>query len=266
MWSGVTGRAAATGSAAPAATSGATAIPAPVATTQPGTPGTGFARCHTSQLAAAFTGLNAAMGGQRGMTLILTNRSSRTCYVYGYEGLGFLGSGLNPLPTHLTRDNVPYTRVTLRPGGNAQAMVTWRVYPDASAPLEYPQRVEITPPDEYTHLIGAWPAEPVRGGDVSTLPLSAAAVAEALPRLMHGEVFGQRTQLCRIRHSGTFWIACSSVFRGGFRPSASRINPVKEVQACLPASPAAPLAMAVIVAATSVPENESVMWPGPRGL
>lgn len=167
-------RAAATGSAAPAATSGATEIPAPVATTQPGTPGTGFARCHTSQLAAAFTGLNAAMGGQRGMTLILTNRSSRTCYVYGYEGLGFLGSGLNPLPTHLTRDNVPYTRVTLRPGGNAQAMVTWRVYPDASAPLEYPQRVEITPPDEYTHLIGAWPAEPVRGGDVSTLPLSAA--------------------------------------------------------------------------------------------
>ncbi len=172
--------AAATRSPAPAATSGATAIPAPVATTQPGTPGTpappgtGIARCHTRQLAAAFTGLNAASGGQRGMTLILTNRSSRTCYVYGYEGLGFLGSGLNPLPTHLARISVPHTRVRLRPGGNAQAMVTWRVYPDAPGPLEYPQRVEITPPDEYTHLIGPWPAEPVRGGDITTWPLSAA--------------------------------------------------------------------------------------------
>jgi uncharacterized Zn-binding protein involved in type VI secretion len=170
---------AATNSPAPAATGGATASAAPVATTQPGTsgaptpPGTGPPRCHTSQLAAAFTGLNAAMGGQRGMTLILTNRSGRTCYVYGYEGLGFLGSR-GPLPTHLTRVNVPHTQVTLRPGGNAQAMLTWRVYPDAPSALVYPQLTEITPPDEYTYLIQPWPAEPVRGGDVSTWPLSAA--------------------------------------------------------------------------------------------
>jgi hypothetical protein len=32
----------------------------------------------------AFTGLNAAMGGVRGTTLILTNRSGVTCSVYGY--------------------------------------------------------------------------------------------------------------------------------------------------------------------------------------
>jgi hypothetical protein len=152
----------------------------PVAATQPGTPGalappgSGPPRCHTSQLAAAFTGLNGAMGGQRGMTLILTNRSSRTCYVYGYEGLGFLDSGDGPLPTHLTRVSVPHAQVTLRPGANAQAMLTWRVYPDSSGPLEYPQSVEITPPDEYTHLLRMWPAEHVRGGDIATWPLSAA--------------------------------------------------------------------------------------------
>src|SRR5450631_4032118 len=169
-----------TSSPAPAATTGAAASPAPVATTQPGTagapapPGTGSPRCHTSQLAAAFTGLNAASGGQRGMTLILTNRSTSACYVYGYEGLGFLGSRGSPLPTHLTRVNVPHAQVTLRPGGNAQAMLTWRAYPDPSGALVYPQLTEITPPDEYAYLMARWPAEPVSSGDVSTWPLSAA--------------------------------------------------------------------------------------------
>ena len=50
-------------------------------------------RCHTSQLTVAYTGLNAAMGGVRGMTLILTNHSGSTCYVYGYPGLAFFNSG-----------------------------------------------------------------------------------------------------------------------------------------------------------------------------
>ena len=46
-------------------------------------------RCHTSQLSLAFTGQQAAMGGQRAMTLILTDRSGATCSVYGYPGLAF---------------------------------------------------------------------------------------------------------------------------------------------------------------------------------
>ena len=53
----------------------------------------GAVRCHTSQLTAAYTGLNAAMGGSRGMTLILTNHSGSTCYVYGYPGLAFFNGG-----------------------------------------------------------------------------------------------------------------------------------------------------------------------------
>ena len=62
----------------PPATSGATASATPVATTEPGTPGApipparALPRCRTGQLSTAFTGLNAAAGGQRGMTLILT--------------------------------------------------------------------------------------------------------------------------------------------------------------------------------------------------
>src|ERR1019366_9574047 len=73
---------------APAAT--ATAAPSALASTPAGTPATSapvttapgsqvpVPRCHTSQLTAAYTGLNAAMGGSRGMTLILTNRSGST--------------------------------------------------------------------------------------------------------------------------------------------------------------------------------------------
>jgi hypothetical protein len=115
------------------------------------------------------------MGGQRGMTLILTNHSSRSCYLYGYEGLGFLGVGGSPLPTHATRVSAAHKRVTLRPGGNAQALLTWHVpVQDPAGPPEYPQRVEITPPDAYTHLTQAWPAQPVLGGDVAIWPLRSA--------------------------------------------------------------------------------------------
>jgi Protein of unknown function (DUF4232)/Ricin-type beta-trefoil lectin domain len=181
---GPSGHRAVTKPRGPSATGGATARPAPVATTEPGTPAAPGApgapgapilpRCHTSQLAATFTGLNAAMGGQRGATLVLTNRSSRTCYVYGYVGLGFLDSS-GVLPTHVTWISAPHTRVTLRPGGNAQTMVTWREYPDGTSTLVYPQWVQITPPDEYAHLIRPWPSSgAVRGGDVATWPLSAA--------------------------------------------------------------------------------------------
>jgi hypothetical protein len=80
-------------------------------------------RCHTSQLSLAFTGFNEASGGQRGMTLILTNHSGTTCHVYGYPGLAFF-DGL-PMATHLTWVKESHATVVLHPGGNAQALLTW---------------------------------------------------------------------------------------------------------------------------------------------
>ena len=100
-------------------------------------------RCHTSQLSVAFTGLNAAMGGVRGMTLILTNRSGATCSVYGYPGLAFATSGDVPMATHLTWVKQPRATVVLRPGGNAQAMLTWRVN---GPPPPRPARTSCTSP------------------------------------------------------------------------------------------------------------------------
>jgi hypothetical protein len=100
-------------------------------------------RCHTSQLSLAFTGFNEASGGQRGMTLILTNHSGTTCQVYGYPGLAFF-DGL-PMATHLTWVKNSHATVVLHPGGNAQALLTWRAN-TATGPAPFnPNLVHVTP-------------------------------------------------------------------------------------------------------------------------
>jgi len=162
-----------TSTTAPASTSASTpATPAPV-TTAPG--GQASApRCHTSQLSLAFTGLNAASGGQRGMTLILTNHSGTTCYVYGYPGLAFYDGTGFPMSTHLTWTPQPHTRVLLRPAGNAQAWLTWRANTATGTAPFHPDLVHITPPDEYAYLWAIWPGGPVVGGSIAAWPLRVA--------------------------------------------------------------------------------------------
>jgi uncharacterized Zn-binding protein involved in type VI secretion len=134
-------------------------------------------RCRTGQLSSAFTGLNAASGGSEGMTLILTNHSSSSCYLDGYVGLQLLGAHLDfpgPLPTQVTRVKAPHQLVTLDPGGNAQALLTWSRSTLAGGKLEYPQRVEITPPGAYRSLTGMWPKVPVNNGKIAVWPLQPA--------------------------------------------------------------------------------------------
>jgi hypothetical protein len=165
---GATGSPGTSTAAAPAA-----AARTPAAQTPAGAAAGGRAsapRCHTSQLSAAFTGLNAAMGGVRGTTLILTNRSGATCSVYGYPGLAFATSGGAAMATHLTWVKQPRATVVLRPAGNAQAMLTWRV--NAAAPTAPgPDVVHITPPDEYASLRAGWDGGPVPGGAIAAWPL-----------------------------------------------------------------------------------------------
>jgi hypothetical protein len=85
--------AAAPGAGATRSPSTSTTAPAPPPASTPATPALATTapggrasapRCHTSQLSLAFTGFNEASGGQRGITLILTNHSGTTCHVYGY--------------------------------------------------------------------------------------------------------------------------------------------------------------------------------------
>ena len=108
------------------------------------------------------------------MTLVLTNHSRRGWYLYGYVGLGLLGGHLTfpgPLPTHVTWVSAPHRPVRLHPGGNAQALLTWHDSTLAGGWLEYPQRVEITPPDAYQYLTGMWPKVPVNSGQIAVWPL-----------------------------------------------------------------------------------------------
>ena len=167
---------AATATAAPS-TPASPSASTPTTTTAPVTtvPGSQapMPRCHTSQLTAAYTGLNAAMGGQRGMTLILTNHSGSTCYVYGYPGLAFFNGGGFPMATHLTWMKAPHSTVILQPGGNAQAMLTWRVNVGTATPFS-PSAAHITPPDEYAYLGTLWQGGPVLGGNIVSWPLGAA--------------------------------------------------------------------------------------------
>ena len=165
-------RSASTSTTAPTSAPASTpATPAP-ATTAPG--GQASApRCHTSQLSLAFTGQQAAMGGQRAVTLILTNHSGTTCYVYGYPGLAFYNGNGFPMTTHLTWTPQPHTRVLLRPAGNAQALLTWRVNINGPTPFS-PDLVHITPPGEHAYLWAIWPGGPVMGGSIGSWPLRAA--------------------------------------------------------------------------------------------
>jgi len=131
-------------------------------------------RCHTGQLAARFAYAGSAMGGVTGNALVLTNRSQQACHVYGHEGLGFLDSNSNPLPTHLTRQAEAHTDVTLRPGGSAYAGLQWHSYdPTGRTPVVHPRQLEVTPPGEYSHLTQRWPFGDVTGGAVHTTPLRA---------------------------------------------------------------------------------------------
>ena len=165
-------RSASTSTPAPTSAPASTpATPAP-ATTAPG--GQASApRCHTSQLSLAFTGQQAAMGGQRAVTVILTNHSGTTCYVYGYPGLAFYNGNGFPMTTHLTWTPQPHTRVLLRPAGNAQALLTWRVNINGPTPFS-PDLVHITPPGEHAYLWAIWPGGPVMGGSIGSWPLRAA--------------------------------------------------------------------------------------------
>lgn len=158
----------------------ATVSATPVATITPQAPGTpappgnGLPRCRTGQLSAAFTNQNSASGGATGMTLVLTNRSTRTCSLYGFVGLRLTGAFHDfprPLPTHVTRVNAPYSPVTLYAGGNAQAQLTWHYSRLSPGTPEYPQRVEITPPGATRHLTGRWPTGAVIGGKIELWPL-----------------------------------------------------------------------------------------------
>lgn len=132
--------------------------------------------CRTVDLSARIVP-GSPGAGQRYATLVLTNRSRHTCHTYGYVGMGFLDARGNSAATDVVRDHstAPH-RVVLLPGHHASTQLHWTVVQgtgDASGPcVTAPRRVEITPPDEFSHLIIGWSGGTVcQRGRVDVTPL-----------------------------------------------------------------------------------------------
>jgi hypothetical protein len=125
-----------------------------------------IAPCRTQDLTARVTE-GSPGAGQRYATLRLTNHSAHSCHTFGFVGLLLLDAHGRALPTDPVRDHsVAAHRVVLAPGARATTLLHWGAFPgpgDRQAGNCQPQssRVEITPPDETTHLVAKWPGGPV---------------------------------------------------------------------------------------------------------
>jgi hypothetical protein len=175
-------------SSAPSTAAAPTATAAPTHATPPGSPSAPAAspsapsptkatpvgtRCHTSELTASF-GRQDAGAGQRYTTIVLGNRSGRTCTVYGYGGMQPLDSAKRQLPVTLTRDRSRRpTPVRLAPGSQVSKVIHWTVVPSGAQECPRPAYAAVTPPDETDPIVIAWPFEEVCGGRIDGFPYGA---------------------------------------------------------------------------------------------
>ncbi|MER5421728.1 DUF4232 domain-containing protein [Streptosporangium roseum] len=114
--------------------------------------GTAVERCRTGALAARVGAVDAG-AGQRYAPLVVTNRSARACWVYGFVGLIMIDRNGDALRTRTRRENVQPRRVTLRPGAGAHARIHWtEVRSGRETRCPASARLMIIPPDEVAHL------------------------------------------------------------------------------------------------------------------
>ncbi|MFE2426188.1 DUF4232 domain-containing protein [Streptomyces sp. NPDC059373] len=149
--SGATDTSATTTPAASAASTGSTSSSSS-RTTRTAASGT---RCHTSDLRASV-GRNDPGAGQENFPVVLTNRSARTCTVYGYPGAAFVnasGKQVGPDPKRVSGKS---TTVTLAPGASAWAGLTFSNPGVSGAHSTTPAAILVTPPDETTSLKVTW--------------------------------------------------------------------------------------------------------------
>ncbi|WP_433256184.1 DUF4232 domain-containing protein [Streptosporangium sp. CA-135522] len=144
-----------------------------VAATGSSTARTAVGRCRTEALAARIGTVDAG-AGQRYAPLVITNRSARTCWVYGFAGLIMIDRNGDALRTRTRRENVRPRRITLRPGAGAHARLHWTEVPVGSetrCPVS--ARLMIIPPDEVAHLEIPFTARACDDGRLDIAPMAA---------------------------------------------------------------------------------------------
>jgi Protein of unknown function (DUF4232) len=116
-------------------------------------------RCHTADLSARFGFIEGAAGSRFG-PLVLKNRSSHACTLFGYIGGQLYNAAGRPIRTQIVRDHSrPEHTVTVAPGHSAFADLDWVVIPpDDARRCPQPRTFAVTPPDERTQLRVRWTA------------------------------------------------------------------------------------------------------------
>jgi hypothetical protein len=137
----------------PAPSASPTTAPPTTPTGSESAPPDSGTKCTAKDLKGSVAPLDAA-AGNRYAELVVTNKTDRTCTVYGYGGLEFIDGDGKPTPTRLTRQPDPGpTVVTLPPGGAAAKKLHWGVVPSGNEPETGPCEpssagMRIIPPDD----------------------------------------------------------------------------------------------------------------------
>ncbi|MBO0730945.1 MAG: DUF4232 domain-containing protein [Acidimicrobiaceae bacterium] len=88
--------------------------------------------CSTSQLAGSLTGQNGTAGGVAS-SLVLTNKGSHACTLYGYPGVSYVAANGSTVGAPAVRSPRTVQTVTLAPGAAAEAPLL------ETNPYNYPQ-------------------------------------------------------------------------------------------------------------------------------
>jgi len=150
-----------------------------------------LAECDTTDLTASFAVIPGSQGaGHEAARIVLTNSGTVACKTFGYIGLQLLSGTGQPLPTALTRsaplNGGKAALVVVSPGASASTFVYFSGdIPGPGEPQSGPCEPtavmsEITPPNDFKHLVVPGPATPVcEHGAMWTVPLQPGSDAGA---------------------------------------------------------------------------------------
>ncbi|MEU7892659.1 DUF4232 domain-containing protein [Nonomuraea sp. NPDC049152] len=131
------------------------------------------ARCTTGVLKGAL-GREDAGAGQRHQALLLTNKSAKSCWVYGFPGLTMVDAEGDALRTRVVRKKATPHKVILKPGKAATSTVSWTVVEtgeETSCPAS--AKLLVYPPDERSHLEVRFVSTVCGGGRLNVTPFTA---------------------------------------------------------------------------------------------
>jgi len=142
-----------------------------------GVAATTLARCHTADLRVYLSSGSGAAGSIE-RDVAFRNRTSHSCFVYGYAGFGLEDSHHRAKPSRVTwgstfaRHDPGRHRVVLTPGRAAFANLAWSDVPRGGERCGPSAWLEVTPPDERAHRLVPFRANVCNHGHLTATALS----------------------------------------------------------------------------------------------